>query len=396
MTAHGLPRVDITGSLVRFAGELRRAGLSVGTSQLEVLLRAFQWLDPTSTEHVYHASRTTLLTRYEDAKLFDALFQAFWGVRAAGTPQRVPLAPRQQRQSARPQLINLLAQRAFPHDPEVQVDDRSHSSSDAEVLRRKDFSTLSALELAALRRLLATRRWAFAERVSRRKLSRARGPRLDLRRLPSCAARSGGVVLRLPRLARKIKPRPIVVLADVSGSMELYTRVLLQFFHALQHQLGRVETFVFATRLTRVTNELGLTNPDRALDAVCSEVVDFASGTRIGESLHAFNTRWAGRMLGRGAVAIVVSDGWERGDADLLGKEVRILRDRCYRLIWLNPLLGQPSYEPRVAGMAAALRHVDDFLACHNLQSLGALEAHLGRLPARRGGIFEHVSRRAT
>jgi uncharacterized protein with von Willebrand factor type A (vWA) domain len=155
--------------------------------------------------------------------------------------------------------------------------------------------------------------------------------------------------------------------------------------HVLRQRLSDVETFVFATRLTRITNELGLSNADHALDEVAASVVDFASGTRIADSLHRFNTDWAGRVLSRGAVVLIMSDGWERGRAEVLEKEMRILRERCHRLIWLNPRLGHPGYEPRVLGMAAALRSVDDFLSCHDMQSLEAVAKHLGALPKRRG-----------
>jgi uncharacterized protein with von Willebrand factor type A (vWA) domain len=223
-------------------------------------------------------------------------------------------------------------------------------------------------------------------------LPRRSGRELDLRRLPARAAKSGGAVLELPRRRAKIKQRPLVILADVSGSMELYTRVLLQFMHVLRQRLASVETFVFATRLTRITSELGLSNVDRALDEVSASVVDFASGTRIAESLRAFNSEWAGRLLARGAVVIIMSDGWERGSASELKKEMRILRERCHRLIWLNPRLGQPNYLPRVEGMAAALHHVDDFLSCHDMQSLEAVAAHLSALPRRRGGARPTVA----
>jgi hypothetical protein len=184
----------------------------------------------------------------------------------------------------------LLAQKARALDPEIEVQDRSHTVSDDEILRRKDFALLSQLELDAVRRLLGVRRWEFATRVTRRKVSGRKGTELDLRRVPARAARSGGAVLDLPMRRAKIKQRPLVILADVSGSMELYTRVLLQFFHALQEELRRVESFVFATRLTRITRALKLKNIDRALEEVSASVVDFASGTRIGDCLHAFNT----------------------------------------------------------------------------------------------------------
>ncbi|MEY4545653.1 MAG: hypothetical protein RL685_1848 [Pseudomonadota bacterium] len=377
-------------SLVRFGRQLRAAGLGVSLAQLEACARAFQWLDPLARNHVYCAARATLLTRREDLALFDRIFAAFWlGQQEPQAGTQAPIAPRHPRQE-RPALATLLAQRAQLADPEVEVRDRSHTASDDEQLRRRDFAALSAEELEAVRRQLAQERWQFATRVTRRTRPRRNGPELDLRRLAARSARTGGVLLTLPRRARTIQRRPLVVLADVSGSMELYTRVLLQFFHALRHgkarqQVAQVESFVFATRLTRITHELSLKHVDRALEQVSAQVHDFASGTRIGQSLHEFNAVWAGRVLARGAVVIVVSDGWERAGAEVLQKEVRVLRERCHRLIWLNPRLGQPSYEPRVAGMAAALPFVDDFLACHNLQSLRALSDHLARLPRRRG-----------
>lgn len=373
-------------TLVRFGRELRAAGLGVSVAQLEALARSFEWLDPLSRSDVYHAAKATLLTRHEDLSSFDRVFEAFWVGReaTARAPGKMPLAPRHRRDE-RPALATLLAQRARAADPEIEVADRSHSASDDELLRRKDFALMSPAELEAVRRLLGVRRWDFATRVTRRKVSGRKGTELDLARVPARAARSGGVVLRLPLRREKIKQRPLVVLADVSGSMELYTRVLLQFFHALRQQLRCVESFAFATRLTRITRELALEDVDGALEEVSASVLDLASGTRIGDCLHTFNTVWARRVLGRGAVVLVVSDGWERGSAEVLQKEMRILRERCYRLVWLNPRLGRASYEPRVAGMAAALHHVDDFLACHNLQSLSAVALHLTRLSRRRG-----------
>jgi uncharacterized protein with von Willebrand factor type A (vWA) domain len=379
--------VDVILGFVHFARELRAAGLGVSQGQLEALLRAFQWLDPCARADVYHAARTTLLTRREDLAVFDRTFARFWlgEEDTARARAKMPLAPRHRRSEERPALAMLLSERARAADPELELRDRSLSSSDDEVLRRKDFALMTPRELEALRRSLQLRRWDFATRVTRRTVPCRSGHELDLRRVPALAARSGGAVLELPKRRAKIKQRPLVMLADVSGSMELYTRVLLQFMHVLRQRLASVETFVFATRLTRITAELGTGNVDRALDEVSASVVDFASGTRIAESLHAFNTEWAGRLLARGAVVIILSDGWERGSANELEKETRILRERCHRLIWLNPRLGQPSYLPRVEGMAAALHHVDDFLSCHDLQSLEAVAAHLCALPRRRG-----------
>lgn len=371
-------------TVVRFGGELRRAGLSVSLQQLECFARACGWLDPSSRSEIYGAAKATLLTRREDLPLFQRVFDNFWFGAQASSAVAAPLAPRH-RYEERPTLAALLGQKAVLGDPDVEVRDRSHASSEDEVLRHKDFAALSAAELEAMRRLLRAERWQFALRVTRRRRPARTGSELDLRRVAARAARSGGVLLELPRRVPQVKRRPLVILADVSGSMELYTRVLLQFFHALRQDFVDTESFVFATRLTRITHALTLRHVDRALDEVAHSVLDFASGTRIGQSLHTFNRVWAGRTLGRGAVVIILSDGWERAGAETLQKEMQILRERCHRLIWLNPRLGQPNYEPRVAGMAAALPYVDDFLTCHNLQSLNALSEHLGRLPRRRG-----------
>lgn len=378
--------VDVTSSIVGFARALRAAGIGVGSGQVEAFARAFEWLDPCSRSSVRDAARATMLCRHEDAALFERVFEAFWlgADPRRGAAAKMPLAPRHRAQE-RPALAMLLSERARADDPERTVRDRSLAQGQDEVLGRKDFSLMTPLELDAIRRLFAQRRWQLTLRVTRRKVAHGAGEELDLRRLCARAARTGGVALKLPRRTAKIKQRPLVILADISGSMELYTRVLLQFMHVLRRRLADVETFVFATRLTRITAELSLENVDHALDQVAASVVDFASGTRIADSLHAFNTQWAGRLLGRGAVVIVMSDGWERGSAEQLNQEMRRLRQRCYRLVWLNPRLGRTDYLPRVEGMAAALAHVDDFLSCHDMQSLEVVARHLEALPRRRG-----------
>lgn len=379
-----MERPDVIATVVRFARRLRHAGLLVAVEQMESFARAFEWLDPLSLSDVYHAARATLVTRREDLPAFEAVFHSFWlGAHPSRAGQPAPLAPRHDR-AGQPALAMLLAERAQGAAPEVDVRDRSGAASGDELLSHKDFSQLTPEELLLLRRSLLTERWRVVERPTRRRVAHRRGRELDWRRLTARAAKSAGVVSALPRRRAKIKPRPLVVLADISGSMELYTRIVLYFLHALRQNLARVETFVFATRLTRITAELQSRNIEVALAQVSERVVDFRSGTRIGECLRRFNTVWSRRMLGRGAVVIIVSDGWECGDVDVLKQEMRFLRDRCHRLIWLNPRLGERRYEPRVAGMAAALPYVDDFLAAHNLQSLQDLGEHLARLPRRR------------
>ena len=210
---------------------------------------------------------------------------------------------------------------------------------------------------------------------------------LHLRRILRDAAKHDGTPLKLRRLRPKIKQRPIVLLADISGSMDKYSRLLLHFFYAAVQGLEEVECFVFGTRLTRITQHLRVRNVEIAVEQAAREILDWAGGTRIGDSLAAFNRQWSRRVLRRGAVVIVASDGWERGDAGRLRREMRYLNHRCHRLIWLNPHLGHPEYQPLVEGMAAALPYVDDFLPVHNLRSLRDFAAALESLPARRTPI---------
>ena len=184
-----------------------------------------------------------------------------------------------------------------------------------------------------------------------------------------------------------------MLIADISGSMELYSRIVLQFFHGLSQQLDATEAFVFGTRLTRVTDAFRLSNMDAALDEVSNQVRDFSGGTRIAESLHTFRRSWGRNVLRRGAVVILISDGCETGDIEHLKREVQALQRSCYRLIWLNPRLGQRRYEPKVRGMAAVLPYVDDFLPIHNFESLRQLRDHLARLPKRKRGSSEVLRR---
>jgi uncharacterized protein with von Willebrand factor type A (vWA) domain len=193
----------------------------------------------------------------------------------------------------------------------------------------------------------------------------------------------GGDLFDIPRRRRRVATRPIVLLGDVSGSMERYSRLLLHLVYGLAHSASRVEAFLFATRLTRVTRRLAPRRGSRAPADLARDVQDWGGGTRIGEALHAFNTRWARRVMRNGPVVLIVSDGWDRGDPVLLNQELARVRRHCRRLIWLNPLLGSARYEPLTRGMQAALRHVDDFLPAHNLASLEQLAERLRALPAR-------------
>ena len=203
---------------------------------------------------------------------------------------------------------------------------------------------------------------------------------MDLRRTIRHSLRHGGEPLALARRQRKIKPRPLVVLCDISGSMERYSRVLLQFLYVMANRLAHVDVFVFGTRLSRLTRQLRVGTVNTALDGAVASVNDWGGGTRIGSTLHAFNRDWAPRVLGRGAVVLIVSDGWDRGDVALLAQEMARLQRRAHRIIWLNPLLGDPGYAPLVRGIRAALPFVDAMLPVHNLVSLAQLARTLSDL----------------
>jgi uncharacterized protein with von Willebrand factor type A (vWA) domain len=266
-------------------------------------------------------------------------------------------------------------------EPVIEV---TKTYSAAEALRRKDFALLTPEEYAAIKALMAELTWALGERRTRRQQPGG-GPRLDMRRTLRRSLKHGGTVLQWSLREPKLKPRPVVLLADISGSMERYTRLLLHFLYGLTRGLGQpVETFVFGTRLTRITRQLRVKNVERALREVSQAVPDWSGGTRIGDALKTFNYHWCRRVLGRGAVVIIISDGWDRGDPAVLADEMSRLRRSAYRLIWLNPLLGAPQYEPLTRGIQAALPHVDDFMPVHNLASLEDLAEHLARLDGKR------------
>jgi hypothetical protein len=257
-------------------------------------------------------------------------------------------------------------------------------------LRHKDFADLTSDELAAIKHLMANLVWRLGERRTRRRKP-GPGEGVDLRRTLRRSFKYGGEVLEWAHREPKFKPRPLVILADVSGSMERYTRLLLHFLYSLAEGLDQVvETFLFSTRLTRITRQLRGRDVDQALREVSRAVSDWSGGTRIGEALKTFNFGWGRRVLGRGAVVLLISDGWDCGDVSLLHEEMARLQRNCYRLVWLNPLLGSPGYEPLTRGMQTALPFVDDFLPIHSLSSLEDLAEHLVRLDERRLARRQH------
>jgi uncharacterized protein len=234
-----------------------------------------------------------------------------------------------------------------------------------------------------VKRMIASFVWQLGDRRTRR--SQAGGSTLlDMRRTVRGNIHYGGEIMEWAYRQPVFKPRPLVLIADISGSMDRYTRLLLRFIYSMARSLKQpVEAFVFSTHLTRITRQLHRRSVDAALEEVSKTVTDWSGGTRIGEALKTFNFKWGQRLLGRGAVAMLISDGWDRGDVDLLQREMARLKRTSYRMIWLNPLLGSAVYEPTARGMQAALPHVDDFLPVHNLESLESLAEHLASLGDR-------------
>jgi uncharacterized protein with von Willebrand factor type A (vWA) domain len=397
----------LLAAILRFVALLRRLGITVGTGQALDAARALTLVDLAHRDDVYAALRAVLLDAHAHEPAFAAAFERFWSGLAplieeqASSPLGYAPAPGprprgeggEDRTATAERVLLLAGGDDLMDEGDAGMSDASKGQavaySASEALRHRDFAHLTPRELAEMRRLLADLAFTPPLRRLRRSEAARGGPLLDLRRVARRNLRYGGEVLVLPRRRRKQRPRPLALLCDVSGSMDRYTRLLLRFLHATTQGLEGVETFVFGTRLTRITHQLRLRDPDRALDEVARDVLDFAGGTRIGEAIATFNRRWARRVLGRGAIAVIISDGWDRGDPALLAAEMAHLQRSCHLLVWLNPLLGLEGYQPLTRGMSAALPYVDLFLPAHNLASLEALAAMLGRIasgrPARGG-----------
>lgn len=356
--------------VVTFGRVLREAGLEVGPGRLGDSLTGLDQVDVTSQDDVYWTLRSTLVTRHDEIEPFDRAFNA-WFLRA-------PVSPLRRVDSADEVAIRLRKQVGAKRkggDERKEETERKETGgwSPDDVLRDKDFASMSDEEFAEVRALIRTCAAARPKRRTRRLQPHHRGRDLDMRRLVRESLSTGGDPIERTFRTRKIAPRKLVILCDISGSMEAYTRALLLFLHAAVGSGRGVEAFAFGTRLTRLTPELTSTDPERALEAAKEAVVDWSGGTRIGESLKQFNDEWGRRAVTRGAVVLVVSDGWERQDAALVGLEMARLARQAYAVVWVNPLKGNPEYQPLAGGMRAALPFIDRFVAGHNLESLEEL-----------------------
>jgi len=365
---------------------LRRTGINVSAERSRVYLQAIAEIDLERPDDMRAAGRTALISRQADLASFDLAFDLFWSLLRGGRlSMPVPSARRPKAEAGQIEVPVGVVPSSMASA--VQRTARVTASS-TELLRRTDFSAMTAAERAAAARFLERLQWSPGRRPSRRFRPSRNGARLDARATMRKSLATHGEPAVLLRRAPRVKRRPLVILCDVSGSMEAYTRLLLHMSHALARGWGRVETFTFGTRLTRITLQLRERRPDTALAHVSRAVSDWSGGTRIGDALHEFNLRWSRRVLGRGAIVLLVTDGWERGDPARLEQEASRLQRAAYRLIWLDPLSGTRDYSPDARGARALSGRTDDHLAANTLNSLSRIADLLGRVgrgrPVRR------------
>jgi uncharacterized protein with von Willebrand factor type A (vWA) domain len=389
-------RTDSNGhllaNLLHFGRLLRQVGIAVSTRQIYELAQGLTYIDLTRRDDFYHAARCFLVHSADELDVFDRAFDLFWSHQIQFTMEfglahqrrRVDGLVEELPESDQAVLSKRTDSDTIPADEEDDPDSPgetrvSPTYSPLEVLCQKDFADFTEEEFEAAKHLIQRLMWRLDQRLTRRKVRAAkRGSYLDLRHSLRCNMKYSGEVLKLAWRRRKPKLRPLIVICDISGSMESYSRLFLHFIYTLAQETRRVEAFVFGTRLTYITPTLRHNDVDTAVQKMSELVLDWSGGTRIGESLRSFNYQWSRRVLGRGAVAVIISDGWDRGDIDLLEREVSRLRRGVSRLVWLNPLLGAPDYQPLVRGIQAALPYVDDFLPLNNLVSLEKFAGQLG------------------
>jgi len=390
--------------LTEFGRILWGVGIDVGPRKMLELAETLNYIDVTNKEDFYNTLKCSLLARHEQEAIFDQMFLYYWYMRdrqnkKAENPRgaakrderqmRLPPSERkrlaehmnaneQQRKDLRSEMRQSeRPRRAHEHiddeDDEDDANPQGTAYSAIEMLRKKDFESFTWEEVQEAKKLMAEMRWNLGMRPTHRKAPSRNGSYPDMRRIVRRNLKYGAEILELTWRKTKRKPRPLVIICDISGSMSLYSRLLLHFIHTISNGLMNVEAFVFGTRLTRITRQLKRRDVDDAVHDVSKSVQDWSGGTRIGDAIHYFNQKWSRRVLGRGAVVLVISDGWDRGEAGVLEVEMDRLQHSCHRLIWLNPLLGSPDYRPLTIGMKTALPYIDNFLPAHNLDSLISL-----------------------
>jgi uncharacterized protein with von Willebrand factor type A (vWA) domain len=375
----GERRGTLSANLVNFARALRAAGFDVTAGRVIDAARSLAAMDLGSLEDMRLALRANFLTEHAQTVLFDTLFDLYWRDPSAPPPD-IPVATQQEREQAQRQeaagdrrLVAAAPRPAF----QANGDNPEQTAGDADLLTVKDFSTYSDEDLAQARRVIRAIAPKLASAAARRRRLSHRGDEIDLRRSLRHAARHGGEVLRLLRRRRRVRRLRLVLLCDVSGSMDLYSRQLVQFLFAVQNELRGVSTYVFSTRLHDITHLLKTRSFDEALARIGRDVDAWSGGTSIGRCLAEFERGHARRRVDSRTVLVIISDGWDRGDIEQLRQAMAGLKRRARRIVWLNPLLGHAEYKPLARGMAAALPYTDEFLPAHNLDALARVARSL-------------------
>ena len=385
------PEGRLAENIVYFARALRAAGMPVWPGSILDALEALNVARVGARDDFYWTLHAVFVKRHEHTILFDQAFRIFFRKRgyiekliASMIPQTLEPAaksPAPGAQRIQEALFSGLNERA-QDESEIEVDARL-TISDREVLQKKDFAQMTAAEIAAAKDAIARLTLPLDEVRTRRLTQNRRGHLIDIRRTLRASMKAGGAVIDLKYLGPRVKEPPIVALLDISGSMSEYTRLFLHFLHAVTDARKRVTTFLFGTRLTNVTRAIRQRDPDEALAACSANVADWSGGTRIASSLHVFNKQWARRVLGQGAVVLLITDGLERDPDDTLAFEIDRLHRSCKRLIWLNPLLRFHAFEARAKGVQTMLPHVDELRPIHNLDSMKELVRALSGVPAK-------------
>lgn len=383
----GEPRGRLASNIVHFARTLRSAGLRVGPGQVLRAIEAVEAAGVAKRDDFYWTLHSVFVNRRDQREIFDQAFHVYWRnprllekMMEMLLPSISVPAEEDKKQISR-RLQDALqpgkgeAPKEEGEPPEVEVE-ATFTVSDREVLQQKDFEQMSQAEIDEALRAISRLRLPVPERRTRRYRAARRGPRIDFRASMRRALRPEGLI-ELRRREPRRRPPPLVILCDISGSMSRYTRMFLHFMHAITNDRDRVFGFTFGTRLNNVTRALRYRDVDIALEKASAQVEDWSGGTRIGQTLHEFNNKWSRRVLGQGAVVLLITDGLDREGAAGLAEEMERLHKSCSRLIWLNPLLRYGAYEPKSQGNKAMLPHVDEFRPVHNLESLAGLIAAL-------------------
>jgi uncharacterized protein len=401
--------LDLPLLAVEFGGRLQEAGVPVSVDRAAAFAQAMKLVRPISRSRLYWTARSVFVTEHSQVTAFNRVFAEIFGrsgldapdselelsgSQKAAEPDARPTVERERKREG-PGADAISDSSPAPQrredgaEPEEELEVPS-VASDAELLRSRRFEALTIAELSEVYRLMSELRVLTPVRRARRSRRDRHGRRIDMRRTMRASMRTGGDPLRLARRRRRTLPRRIVMLCDISGSMEPYARAYLQFLTAATGSAlrngGPVEAFVFATRLTRVTRALHSRSPERAIQRAAATAPDWSSGTRIGDALKRFNDRYGRRGMARGAVIVILSDGWERGDPDLVGQEMQRLSRLAHRIIWVNPRASAPGFVPKAAGMVAALPYLDALVSGDSLAALEEVVLAIGCAPGQMPG----------